>query len=106
MSTPLSRQIDQMAEAQELREEVERLREQGHAYRAANSALEADLRKERAEIERLRAENKAQGDVILALEALLSAYRLGRQSRADAALTKLEKARAALAAAQPEEEKT
>lgn len=36
-------------------------------------------------------------DVVLGLEGLLAAYRIGSASRADAALTKLEKARMALA---------
>ena len=36
-------------------------------------------------------------DVVLGLEALLAAHRLGSPSRADAALRKLEKARMALA---------
>ncbi len=44
-------------------------------------------------------ESNRKDDVILGLEGLLAAYRLGSPSRADVALTKLEKARAALAAA-------
>jgi 2-polyprenyl-6-methoxyphenol hydroxylase-like FAD-dependent oxidoreductase len=40
---------------------------------------------------------KALEDVVLGLEGLLAAYRLGSPSRADAALRKLEKARMALA---------
>jgi len=41
--------------------------------------------------------------VVLGLEGLLAAYRIGSPSRADAALTKLEKARMALAATPAEQ---
>ena len=48
------------------------------------------------EVEELRKVLRLKDEVILALEALLSAYRLGNQRRADIALERLERARAAL----------
>jgi hypothetical protein len=75
---------------------------------AARAFPEADHRAARcrAALQQARDPGRAERDkkinaleaVVLGLEGLLAAYRLGSSSRADAALTKLEKARAALAA--------
>jgi hypothetical protein len=61
-------------------------------------ALRADNARLQGEVDRLRGVVEAQKRVIEGQSDLLVAYRLGSHARADKALTKLEKAKSALAA--------
>lgn len=125
MSTPLTQQMDQMAEAQELREEVERLRAERDAlaWWRKRDALTDEQRRAAddhvlrltREIERLRAQAHAKGPAIAAGWRVLE----DRIEKLEDALRELlvwaddvikydcaqkQKARGALAAAHPKSE--